>query len=566
MIRLEERGLTRVCISLQQWEQWSGEGYTHLPYLLRIPLHEQLLPASWEVLWSEQFPHSVLLENGKGGRYTYLGLQPSGILSGDLEQAEEQELSVDWTGEVASLSSPQSSAESAFQQTGSADEICGMKQHYGKPLDVLRQWMSSYRAPCVEAAPPFIGGCAGFLSYDIARSLERLPNRLPNELGLPEYVWLRFDQLWVIDHLEKELYCCVHLPVATVNTDTQADEATATCSVHYELAATLAEQMAQQWQQWLTTVSKADTQRRELLQQHPAALADSRTEGYGFTTGFEQQAFQQAVQSVQRYIGQGDVFQVNLSLRSERAIKGTPESIYEWLRLTNPSPYMGLLRLPGFQLVSASPELLVSVRDGAVAARPIAGTRRRGTTEQEDLAMEQELLQTEKERAEHIMLVDLQRNDLGRIARYGSVRVPELMTIERYSHVMHLVSGVEAELAEDKDVYDVIAATFPGGTITGAPKIRTMEIIEELEQTRRGAYTGSMGWIDYSGNMELNIIIRTLTVKDNIAYMQAGAGIVIDSDPYREYRECFNKSRALARAVMLSEQQERLRQEREEQR
>lgn len=565
MIRLEERGLTRVCISLQQWEQWSGEGYTHLPYLLRIPLHEQLLPASWEVLWSEQFPHSVLLENGKGGRYTYLGLQPSGILSGDLEQAEEQELSVDWTGEVASLSSTQSSAESAFQQTESVDEIRGMKQHHGKPLDVLRQWMSSYRAPRVEAAPPFIGGCAGFLSYDIARSLERLPNRLPNELGLPEYVWLRFDQLWVVDHLEKELYCCVHLPVALVATDTQADE-TVTCSAHYEQAATLAEQMAQQWQQWLTTVSKADTQRRELLQQHPAALTDSRTEGYGFTTGFEQQAFQQAVQSVQRYIGQGDVFQVNLSLRSERAIEGTPESIYEWLRLTNPSPYMGLLRLPGFQLVSASPELLVSVRDGAVAARPIAGTRRRGTTEQEDLAMEQELLQTEKERAEHIMLVDLQRNDLGRIARYGSVRVPELMTIERYSHVMHLVSGVEAELAEDKDVYDVIAATFPGGTITGAPKIRTMEIIEELEQTRRGAYTGSMGWIDYSGNMELNIIIRTLTVKDNIAYMQAGAGIVIDSDPYREYRECFNKSRALARAVMLSEQQERLRQEREEQR
>lgn len=565
MIRLEERGLTRVCISLQQWEQWSGEGYTHLPYLLRIPLHEQLLPSSWEVLWSEQFPHSVLLENGKGGRYTYLGLQPSGILSGDLEQAEEQELSVDWTGEVASLSSTQSSAESAFQQTESVDEIRGMKQHHGKPLDVLRQWMSSYRAPRVEAAPPFIGGCAGFLSYDIARSLERLPNRLPNELGLPEYVWLRFDQLWVVDHLEKELYCCVHLPVALVATDTQADE-TVTCSAHYEQAATLAEQMAQQWQQWLTTVSKADTQRRELLQQHPAALTDSRTEGYGFTTGFEQQAFQQAVQSVQRYIGQGDVFQVNLSLRSERAIEGTPESIYEWLRLTNPSPYMGLLRLPGFQLVSASPELLVSVRDGAVAARPIAGTRRRGTTEQEDLAMEQELLQTEKERAEHIMLVDLQRNDLGRIARYGSVRVPELMTIERYSHVMHLVSGVEAELAEDKDVYDVIAATFPGGTITGAPKIRTMEIIEELEQTRRGAYTGSMGWIDYSGNMELNIIIRTLTVKDNIAYMQAGAGIVIDSDPYREYRECFNKSRALARAVMLSEQQERLRQEREEQR
>jgi para-aminobenzoate synthetase component I len=560
MIRLEEQGLTRVCISLQQWEQWSAEGYTHLPYLLHIPLDEQLLPASWEVLWSEQFPHSVLLENGKGGRYTYLGLQPSSILSGDLEHAEQQELSVHWAG--ADTLSP---AGTAVQHSESTLATHQVQRYQGKPLDVLRQWMSSYHAPRVQEAPPFIGGCAGFLSYDIARSLERLPDRLPNELGLPEYVWLRFDQLWVVDHLEKALYCCVHVPVGTA-TDTHADQATIDCSTSYEQAAVMAEQMAQQWQQWLTTVSETDTERRKLLEQHPAAVTDSRTEGYGFTTGFEQQAFQQAVQSVQRYIGQGDVFQVNLSLRSERAIEGTPESIYEWLRLTNPSPYMGLLRLPGFQLVSASPELLVSVRDGAVAARPIAGTRRRGTTEQEDIAMEQELLQTEKERAEHIMLVDLQRNDLGRIARYGSVRVPELMTIERYSHVMHLVSGVEAELADNKDVYDVIAATFPGGTITGAPKIRTMEIIEELEQTRRGAYTGSMGWIDYSGNMELNIIIRTLTVKDDIAYMQAGAGIVIDSDPYREYRECFNKSRALARAVMLSEQQERLRQEREDQR
>ncbi len=560
MIRLEEQGLTRVCISLQQWEQWSAEGYTHLPYLLHIPLDEQLLPASWEVLWSEQFPHSVLLENGKGGRYTYLGLQPSSILSGNLEHGEQQELSVHWAGaDTLSL------AGTAVQHSESTLATHQVQRYQGKPLDVLRQWMSSYHAPRVQEAPPFIGGCAGFLSYDIARSLERLPDRLPNELGLPEYVWLRFDQLWVVDHLEKALYCCVHVPLGTA-TDTHADQATIDCSTSYEQAAVMAEQMAQQWQQWLTTVSETDTERRGLLEQHPAAVTDSRTEGYGFTTGFEQQAFQQAVQSVQRYIGQGDVFQVNLSLRSERAIEGTPESIYEWLRLTNPSPYMGLLRLPGFQLVSASPELLVSVRDGAVAARPIAGTRRRGTTEQEDIAMEQELLQTEKERAEHIMLVDLQRNDLGRIARYGSVRVPELMTIERYSHVMHLVSGVEAELADNKDVYDVIAATFPGGTITGAPKIRTMEIIEELEQTRRGAYTGSMGWIDYSGNMELNIIIRTLTVKDDIAYMQAGAGIVIDSDPYREYRECFNKSRALARAVMLSEQQERLRQEREDQR
>ncbi|MEW4372799.1 anthranilate synthase component I family protein [Paenibacillus sp. JQZ6Y-1] len=552
MISLEELRLTRGCISLQQWQAWSEEGYNQLPYILRVPLSGQLLPESWEVLWSEQFPHSVLLENGKSGRYSYIGVQPVEYLSGDL---------------TAGHSSYQPSPDHGTDE-GS--------EYIGKPLDVLRQWMSRYRAPRIKNMPPFIGGIAGFLSYDVARSLERLPHRLSNELGVPEYVWLRFDQLWVVDHQERLLYCCVHTPMVT-NEDTHAAQnathiATDTSDTLSDLeqaythATHAAAQMAEQWQQWLDqAAARQDVLARQtFLQQHSPATADSRTDAYGFTTGFQQPEFEQAVRSVQHYIRQGDVFQVNLSLRSQRTIASTPESIYEWLRLTNPSPYMGLLRLPGFQLVSASPELLVSVIAGSVSARPIAGTRRRGTTEQEDLAMERELLHTEKERAEHIMLVDLQRNDLGRIARYGTVRVPELMTIERYSHVMHLVSGVTAELADDKDVYDVIAATFPGGTITGAPKIRTMEIIEELEQTRRGAYTGSMGWIDYNGNMELNIIIRTLTVQDQIAYMQAGAGIVIDSVPYREYRECFNKSRALARAVMLSEQYDQAKQQRED--
>lgn len=587
MISLEELRLTRGCISLQQWQAWSEEGYNQLPYILRVPLSGQLLPESWDVLWSEQFPHSVLLENGKSGRYSYIGVQPVEYLSGDLTSGQSVRLyqgnhdvqrsstSTVWEGKGTEPADASLPAHPAYQP--SSDHVADEETEYtGKPLDVLRQWMARYRAPRIKNVPPFTGGIAGFLSYDVARSLERLPDRLSNELGLPEYVWLRFDQLWVIDHHEHLLYCCVHTPMVT-NEDTHAAQdathiATDTSYTSPDLekayahAAHTASQMAEQWQQWLDqAAARQDVLARQtFLQQHLPATADSRTDAYGFTTGFQQTEFEQAVRSVQHYIRQGDVFQVNLSLRSQRTIASTPESIYEWLRLTNPSPYMGLLRLPGFQLVSASPELLVSVINGSVSARPIAGTRRRGTTEQEDLAMEQELLHTEKERAEHIMLVDLQRNDLGRIARYGTVRVPELMTIERYSHVMHLVSGVTAELADNKDVYDVIAATFPGGTITGAPKIRTMEIIEELEQTRRGAYTGSMGWIDYNGNMELNIIIRTLTVQDQIAYMQAGAGIVIDSDPYREYRECFNKSRALARAVMLSEQYDQAKQQRED--
>ncbi|PQP90297.1 anthranilate synthase component I family protein, partial [Paenibacillus sp. AR247] len=213
------------------------------------------------------------------------------------------------------------------------------------------------------------------------------------------------------------------------------------------------------------------------------------------------------------------------------------------------------LRSPGFTLVSGSPELLVKLQGERISTRPIAGTRRRGLTPQEDAAMAAELLGSEKERAEHIMLVDLERNDLGKVAAYGSVHVPELMTVEHYSHVMHLVSQVEGRLAPGKGVYDVIAAFFPGGTITGAPKVRTMEIIEELEPVRRGPYTGSIGWIDYNGNMELNIIIRTMAVLEGTGYIQAGAGIVIDSDPYREYRECQNKAKGMILAVLASEEE-----------
>lgn len=266
-----------------------------------------------------------------------------------------------------------------------------------------------------------------------------------------------------------------------------------------------------------------------------------------------QESFEAAVMRVQDYITAGDVFQVNLSLRHAFPMQGTPEQVYEQLRRLNPSPYMGLLRFPDFQLVSASPELLVKVEQGKASTRPIAGTRRRGRTPEEDRKMEEELLTNEKEQAEHIMLVDLLRNDLGRVADYGSVRASELFAIERYSHVMHLVSEVEARLAPGKTVYDVIAAVFPGGTITGAPKVRTMEIIEELEPVTRGPYTGAMGWIDYNGNMELNIIIRTLVVKDGVGYIQAGAGIVIDSVPYREFKECHNKAKAVALAVRNSE-------------
>ncbi len=268
-----------------------------------------------------------------------------------------------------------------------------------------------------------------------------------------------------------------------------------------------------------------------------------------------EEIFIQAVQRVQHYISQGDVFQVNLSVRQSQPISLPALDVYEKLRELNPSPYMGYIQTPEYQLVSASPELLIKKKGKEVSTRPIAGTRSRGKDESEDLELANELIENEKERAEHVMLVDLERNDLGRVCTYGSVEVDEFMVIEKYSHVMHIVSNVRGELADGKDGFDLIDAVFPGGTITGAPKIRTMEIIEELEPVTRGPYTGSFGWINFNGDLELNIIIRTMLVKDGFAHVQAGAGVVIDSNPVNEYKESLKKAIALWMAKEMAEQE-----------
>jgi para-aminobenzoate synthetase component 1 len=253
----------------------------------------------------------------------------------------------------------------------------------------------------------------------------------------------------------------------------------------------------------------------------------------------------------------GDVFQVNLAVRQSKPINIEALEVYEQLRSLNPSPYMSFLHTPDFQLVSGSPELLVKKNGTEISTRPIAGTRSRGKNDEEDIKLSNELIENEKERAEHVMLVDLERNDLGRVCKYGTVEVNEFMIIEKYSHVMHIVSNVRGELAENKTSFEVIDAVFPGGTITGAPKVRTMEIIEELEPVQRGVYTGSLGWIDFSGDMELNIIIRTMLVKDGMAHVQAGAGIVIDSNPNNEYKESLKKAAALWKAKEMAEEKQR---------
>ena len=518
-----------VKVSWEQWSRWQGEGrYALLPYVRKfIPEEgEALLPAFWDGAWSEASSYACVLESGKDGRYTILGLHPVSAIEGK--------------GDAARVTGDRDASETA-----------GGRPWRGAPLELMRRWLGPWRAPRPADVPDCIGGVIGFWGYDVVRSLEKLPVRARDDLELPDYAFGRFEELWVADHAEGAVYCAVHEPVESGMGEERLKAA-------YGRASGRALAMERRWREWLASGGSPDNEarKREMKRRTESDNLQIDVENLpGLTTSMSKAEYEEAVRRVQRYIGQGDVFQVNLALRQSRPTSAAPETLYEWLRIVNPSPYMGMLKAPSFSLVSASPELLVKLDDGKLSTRPIAGTRRRGRTPEEDRAMEDELLGSEKERAEHVMLVDLERNDLGRVARYGTVKVPELLTVERYSHVMHLVSQVEATLAEGRDALDVLAATFPGGTITGAPKIRTMEIIEELEPTRRGPYTGSMGWIDYSGNMEFNIIIRTIALRDGICHIQAGAGIVIDSEPVREFRESLNKAKALWKAVQYSEGQ-----------
>ncbi|WP_245347425.1 aminodeoxychorismate synthase component I [Cohnella lubricantis] len=539
-----------------------GQPYTKLPYVRRYQLQpgEDRLPL-WSGAWERASAHAFVLESGKGGRYTILGLRPEAVIRGKGKRAQlttlgglaEAGASSTSVGGCAESRLPPADATAgpaaAFADAAQPRSTPATETLEAAPLDAVRGWLRRHQAPLAPEAPPFAGGCVGFWGYDVARSLERLPELAKDDLGLPDYAFLLMDELWVVDHVQQTLYCCLHAPIPVSR---------AGALQAYEAAAARAETMKRTWDN-IAQAASSEAARAAVNRMEQAVakgkLADDAESSEGIRTATAKEDFERAVRRIQQYIAQGDVFQANLSLRMSRTIQSSPEELYEWLRRVNPSPYMSFLRFPDFQFVSASPELLVKLDGGRMSTRPIAGTRRRGRTPEEDAAMESELLASEKERAEHIMLVDLERNDLGRVAAYGSVKVPELLTVERYSHVMHLVSQVEGRLAHGKDAFDVLGAVFPGGTITGAPKIRTMEIIEELEPVRRGPYTGSLGWIDYAGNMEFNIIIRTMAVKDGICHIQAGAGIVIDSDPQREFHECMNKAKALWLTVQYGERQ-----------
>jgi len=397
------------------------------------------------------------------------------------------------------------------------------------PLDRIRAIMLAYRPVTVPGLPRFVGGAVGYLGYDVVRYFEEIPSRRKDDLGLPDLAFLLTDTLLIFDNVAQKIKVVAN---AHVEGGRESELRRA-----YADATTRIEQMIDRLKRPL---------RRIRPKRHHKPIA--------FEANMSQADFEKMVMRTKEYIRAGDIVQAVISQRWNIRIQTAPFEIYRALRVINPSPYMYYLRVGGVELVGSSPETLVRCEEGRVSVRPIAGTRRRGTTEEQDNLLERELLADDKERAEHVMLVDLGRNDVGHIARRGSVRVDGLMQVERYSHVMHLVSQVHGDLDPSKTAYDVMRACFPAGTVSGAPKIRAMQIIEELEPTKRGPYAGAVGYFSFSGNMDTCINIRTIVIKNRLAYIQAGAGIVADSDPEREYEETCSKARAMMKAIELAEQ------------
>jgi anthranilate/para-aminobenzoate synthase component I len=408
-----------------------------------------------------------------------------------------------------------------------------------RPLSRLQELLQGYKQHPIAGLPPFQGGAVGMFAYDFVQYFETLPKSTKDDLFLPEAHFFMIDRLVAFDHLKRKSWIIVCPGVrktALGYSEIRVDKAQCTIEAEEVL-----NEIAARIEKNALSDDEGGTTSRALGQAGPAIEILHDT-GKG--------RYMAMVKNAKEYIAAGDIFQANLSLRLSAEIGGRdPWRIYEVLREINPSPFACFIDFGGYQIAGSSPERLVRVRESVIDTRPIAGTRPRGDTPVGDEAMRAELLLNEKERAEHIMLIDLERNDIGKVSDYGTVRVDELMVTEDYSHVMHIVSNVMGHLAAGKDCFDVIRATFPGGTITGVPKVRCMEIIDEIEPLRRGPYTGSIGYVGFNGTMDLNIVIRTFVIKDGKAYIQAGAGIVADSDPEREYMESLKKAEALMRTL-----------------
>jgi anthranilate synthase component 1 len=402
------------------------------------------------------------------------------------------------------------------------------------PLTLLKELLGRYQYVADPQLPAFCGGAVGFFGYDVVRFFEKLPDRNPDELNVDDACFLFTDTLLIFDHVRHRLkvLCNAHVT---------GDPARAYDEALRKIESLIARlQGAEAGGQGSGIRAKPAP-----YTLHPTPIKVEHC--------FPREEYEAAVERCREYILAGDAFQIVLSQRFKVPFTAAPFDVYRALRSVNPSPYMFYLMMGERRIIGTSPEILVTVQKGVVRSRPIAGTRPRGRNEEEDRRLEAELLADEKERAEHIMLVDLSRNDIGRVCEYGSVHVNELMTIERYSHVMHIVSDVTGRLREDKDVFDVLRACFPHGTVSGAPKVRAMEIIDEQEPTRRGFYAGSLGYFSYSGGMDMAITLRTMLVDGQTAWLQAGGGLVADSVPASEYQECLNKARALVSAIELAE-------------
>ncbi|MDJ0924961.1 MAG: anthranilate synthase component I [Acidimicrobiia bacterium] len=401
----------------------------------------------------------------------------------------------------------------------------------GDPLAVLEAVIGGMTVPSAEELgygeehPPLHSGAVGYLAYDAVRHIERLPNQPADDRGLPEMVWQFFGLLAAVDRFRETVHLIRNV---FVSGDPGAAYDNAVADLH--AAANR-----------LAGATPYDPQTRPDFVDRPDAKANMTRE-----------QFEAAVVTAKEHITQGEAFQIVPSIRLEVDLEADPFLVYRSLRLVNPSPFMFFVRDERVAIVGSSPELMVRARAGVATSRPIAGTRPRGRTLAEDQELERELLADPKERAEHVMLIDLARNDLGRVCEFGSVAVDDLMVIERYSHVMHIVSGVSGKLRSGVGPVDVLRATFPHGTVSGAPKVRAMEIIDELEPTARGPYAGAVGYIDFSGNLDTAIALRTMVAAGGKAWVQAGAGIVADSDPAAEYRECINKAAAVLAAVQAA--------------
>lgn len=436
----------------------------------------------------------VLLESGRAGKLCIAGIDPLVTLT----SKQSQSLELTWRD--------------------------GTKEvREGEPLELVSTYVRSMEMDNMAELPGFQGGAIGFVSYDYARTYEPIPTIAVDDLETPDIFFYLFDR-WAVLDLETEEVYFMTLPGRGLD-------------------------VSEVEREWMEAAEAGISKRIHL----PADSTINYARPENVEVSVTGPQFEQMVRDVQRYIADGDVNQVNLTVRQSKKLSADPLSMYEALRSFNPSPYMASLGAKEFAVVSGSPELLLKKRGTELSTRPIGGTRPRGATEIEDEAFEKDLLSNEKEKGEHIMLVEQELVDFGQVCVPETVETDEFMVVERYSHVMHLVSNVRGTAAPDLSNAAIIKGVFPGGSITGSPKLRTMEIIEELEPTRRGLYTGSIGWIGFNGDMDLNIVIRTAYIKDGIAHIQAGAGLVADSDPRAEYEESLNKARALWQAKEIAE-------------